>query len=499
MRPMTATSQLGRIDDGDQAAITALRQAFAAQRRAHQAYPYPDLRERTGHLQALAAMLVRNRKRIQEAMSEDFRVHSRTWTDIGELVAVIVRAQAAAGSLAEWMADEPREVDPFIYGDARAFVRPQPKGVIGSMAPWNTPFEIGVGVLIDMLAAGNRVILKPSDHTPACGIVIADMLAETFDADHVTAAVGGLELARFFPTLPWDHLMYTGSTAVGRQVMKATAENLVPVTLELGGKCPAILTATGVTERNVEQIIDVKRVRNGQNCISVDHVFVPRAQLARFVDLARGIMARRAPAFSAGDDTTGLVTQAHYDRIVRLLADARDAGSEVVDIDVDGVVDPGERRVPISLVIDPDPELGIMQEEIFGPILPVRPYDHLDGVLDQINDGDRPLAVYVFGDDANENEELLNRVTSGGAAINAALWQGGLPSLGFGGVGASGMGRYHGIDGFREFSNLRGVFVRGGQDMTSELCPPHSAETKSMVEALLLAAADAGTGTERPA
>jgi len=283
--------------------------------------------------------------------------------------------------------------------------------------------------------------------------------------------------------MPWDHLLYTGSTGVGRQVMEAAARNLTPVTLELGGKCPAVLTPGSVTAENVKSVIATKTVKNGQMCISVDYALVPRPDLDRFADFAAGFMNEAVPNYSKSSDCTGIISLRHLERLTELLEEARRHQCRIVTLERDGTVDRVTRRMPMSLVMDPPPELRMMKEEVFGPILPVVPYDRLDDAIAMINAGERPLGLYVFGDDPS-TQAVLAHTTSGGAAVNACALQGAVPSLAFGGVGMSGMGRHHGFDGFREFSNPRGVVVRGTGDHVDAFFAPY-AHAAALVQAVL--------------
>jgi len=470
---MTMIARNEDVAIGDDQAIAALHGAFDAQRKAFLADPYPSIDERRSHLEALAGMMMANRDRIRQAMSDDFAVHPELFTDMIECLGVASRAAYAIGQLEQWMADDERETDPALMGTARAYVRHQPKGVVGNIVPWNFPFDIGVGPLVEMLAAGNRVIVKSSDFTPACGELLRDMIASTFDPERVTVAVGGLELAKTFPTLAWDHLLYTGSPGIGREIMRAAAENLTPVTLELGGKCPAIVTEDAVDMKSVSNILGTKMVKNGQMCISVDYVLAPRDRVGEFVDLARQYVSEQTPEYSSSGDCTGIITERHLDRLIELRQQAVDAGYEVIDLGEDGSVNRETRQMPISMIVDPGDELGVMQEEIFGPLLPIKPYDSLDDAIAFVNAGERPLGLYVFGDDQADNEKVLASTTSGGACVNACAMQGSLPSLGFGGIGNSGAGRHHGIDGFREFSNPRGVVERGEDDLIDAFYPPY--------------------------
>jgi len=476
-----------RTDDAS--VIAELHEIVERQRAAFLTDPYPSLDERRELLGALAGMVMGHRTQIEDAMSADFGVHPTLATDLIEVLGVAGRAAYAAEQLEAWMAPEPRYCDPALYGTGRAFVLPQPKGVVGNISPWNFPFDLSVGPLIEMLAAGNRVVLKPSEHTPACSEVLRDMVRATFDRDRVDVAVGGVELAKAFTRVRWDHLLYTGSPEIGRQIAMAAAEQLVPVTLELGGKCPAILTKDSIDAESVKQVLGTKALKNGQMCISVDYCMVPRERMEDFARLASEHVQANMPDFAASDSNTGIITERHLQRIEGLLDDARAQGCDVRPLEQTGAVDPARRQLPISLVMDPPDDVALMQEEIFGPILPVKAYDDLDQAIGHVNAGERPLALYVFAKDEGVSDDVLRRTTSGGACVNAAAVHGALPSLPFGGTGMSGSGRHHGIEGFREFSNPRGVFVRGEGDLIEAFAPPYGEIAQAVVGA---AFADAG-------
>lgn len=471
----------------EETALAALRAAFDAQRVAFAADRDPSLNERRRRIEALIGMMLANRERISAALSQDFGAHPVPASDLIEVLGVVSRAQYVLANLEGWMAPTPRETDPAFLGTSRAYIQHQPKGVVGNISPWNFPFDLSVGPMIEMLAAGNRVMVKPSEYTPACGALLAEMVAATFDPTLVHVVVGGLEVAQAFSALPWDHLLYTGSPNVGRQVMAAAARNLTPVTLELGGKCPALLTPGSVSAASVESVIGTKIIKNGQMCVSVDYCLVHRSEVDAFVDHATAFMHTAAPSYSRGDDCTGIISTAHLDRLQALLQEARDRRARIVTLERDQGVDPATRRMPMALVIDPDLDLGLMREEIFGPILPVVVYDDLEAAIAMINGGDRPLGLYVFGDEAAA-QKVLARTSSGGAAINTCAMQSALPSLAFGGVGMSGMGRHHGVEGFQEFSNPRGVFVRGEGDMIDTFYSPY-AKAAAVVAAALAAPA----------
>ena len=477
---MATTEHTPAVSD-DVAAIAELHEIVERQRAAFLADPFPSLDERRELLGALAGMLLGHRGEIEEALTSDFGIHPQLAADLIEVLGPAGRAGYAAEQLEGWMADEPRQVDPALFGSGRALVQPQPKGVIGNIVPWNFPFDLSVGPLTEMLAAGNRVVIKPSEYTPACGELLREMVRATFDTDRVDVVVGGLELARTFAAVRWDHLLYTGSPAVGREIAKAAAEQLVPVTLELGGKCPAILADDSVDAESIKQVLATKAVKNGQMCISVDYCLVPRNQLEKFASLAAEFVREQMPGYCHSDSCTGIVSARHLERIQGLLDDARVQGCDVRPLEEQGEVDQASRQLPISLIIDPPDDLVLMREEIFGPILPVKPYDSLDEAIAYVNAGERPLALYVFSKNEAVADRALRQTTSGGACVNAAAVHGALPSLPFGGSGQSGSGRHHGIEGFREFSNLRGVFIRGEGDLIEAFAPPYGQTASAIV------------------
>jgi coniferyl-aldehyde dehydrogenase len=480
---MATTESSTAPEIGDEQAIAELHEIVERQRGAFLADPFPSLDERRGLLGALAGMLMSHREQIQEALTSDFGTHPTAAADLIEVLGPAGRAVYAAEQLEGWMAPDQRAAEPALYGTGRAFVQPQPKGVIGNIVPWNFPFDLSVGPLIEMLAAGNRVVIKPSDYTPACGELLRHMVHATFDRDRVDVVVGGLELARAFTRVRWDHLLYTGSPAIGREIAKAAAEQLVPVTLELGGKCPAIIAGDSVDAESVKQVLGTKALKNGQMCISVDYCLVPRDRVEDFAALAADYARESMPGFCESESCTGIISSRHAARIQEMLEEARGRGCDVRPLEEAGDFDPAARQLPISLVIDPPDDLALMEEEIFGPILPIKAYDTVDEAISFVNAGERPLALYVFAKDEAVAEDVLRRTTSGGACVNSAAVHGALPSLPFGGVGQSGSGRHHGIEGFREFSNLRGVFVRGEGDMIEAFAPPYGPAAQAVLDA----------------
>lgn len=462
------------MQQDDSAAVARLQDAFAAQRAAYARRPVPTADQRRDHLRALIATMVAYRSRIHDALQVDYGSHPKVTSDLVEVAAPISRAEMAIASLDAWMAPEPRPADGF--DGATAVMARQPKGVIGLMSPWNFPFELTCGPLVDMLAAGNRVIMKPSEVSPACSALLAEMMAATFAPDHVTTAIGGVELARAFATLPWDHLMFTGGTEVGREVMLAAAANLTPLTLELGGKCPVVILDGGLTKDAIASIVGLKLIKNGQVCVSVDHVLVPRDRMEQAARMITEYMAAHFADHSRSPDYTGLISERHATRLRGLVDEARAGGARVLTFEADRGAETPNRVMPLHVVVDPDPALRVCREEIFGPVLPLIAHDGVADVVARINAGGRPLAIYVYGDNDADIDMLVAGTVSGGVTINGAAHHTACPTLGFGGVGPSGIGRHHGIEGFREFSNYRAIMTRKpGLEGVMSVCPPYSA------------------------
>jgi coniferyl-aldehyde dehydrogenase len=368
---------------------------------------------------------------------------------------------------------------------ATARILYQPVGVVGIISPWNYPFNLAIVPLIAALAAGNRVMLKPSELTPRTSGFLAEFLAGLFPPDKVATIVGGPDVGQAFARLPFDHLLYTGSTAVGRLVMAAAAENLTPVTLELGGKSPCILGEDAALPSAVESIVYGKLLNAGQTCIAPDYVLLPEDKLEAFVGLTAQTVQKFYPTLAGNPDYTSIINERHYRRIAQYVVEAKASGTRVVEINPDHGTPPvATRKLPPTLVIDPGEDLSIMREEIFGPVLPIKTYRGLDQAIDYINGHPRPLALYYFGTDPGKRDEVLHRTISGGAAINTTLFHFVAENLPFGGVGASGIGAYHGEFGFQTFSHRKGVFLQSRLNGSRFLHPPFGRLTDLMLKFL---------------
>lgn len=447
-----------------------LQQLFETQKKAWQANSYPSLEARRESLKRLRAACAFARKGVAEALAADFGSHDPSIGLLWELAGVLGRIRYTSEHLPRFMASSPREGDPF-FPDGRCYVRYQPKGVVGNMAPWNFPIDISLGPLVDILAAGNRAIVKPSENAPHCAELVRQAIASAFDPSEVAVVTGGLDMAQAFAETPWDHLIYTGNPAVARQVMAAAAKNLTPVTLELGGKCPSIIAPDRVTEETCAEILSIKAVKSGQVCINTDYVLAPHDRIEAIVEHMKAIWARMFPQFVANPNSVGIINARHYDRLTGYIAEAKARGVRVIELGGEAP-DRNARKFPLTLVLDPPDDLALMQDEIFGPILPIKSYGSLDEAIAYVNGKAHPLALYVFTDDPATADHVITRTTSGGACVNSIAVHAAIPSLPFGGIGNSGMGAHHGLEGFQTFSHARAVFERGAGNGWELLRPP---------------------------
>ena len=425
-------------------------------------------------------MLKKYRHKILAALNEDFGGHSGQQGDLLEIVGMFDRADFNISKVKKWMRPQRRFVNPVTMGSSKAYLKYHPKGVIGNMVSWNFPFDIAIGPMLDQLAAGNRVIIKPSDLAPACGAVLKEMIEDTYEVEQVAVVTGGLELAKYFPTKKWDHLIYTGSGAVGRKIMEAAAKNLVPVTLELGGKSPVVIDKDSVTSDVAAEIAGIKMVKRGQMCVTGDYCFVPAEQLDDFVEKLKVSVEKIYADQNGAPSSCGIINPRHYARINSLVENAEKSGAKVIKIG-DEPAD-GNRAMPFYIIVEPSDEFEVMQEEIFGPVLPVKSYSKVEEAIGKINTGDSPLALYVYSKDQKFIDTVTENTRSGGVAVNVIGLQAAQPSLPFGGIGESGMGVHHGEEGFKEFSNPRGYFIRGKGGTLDLITPPYGKGTDNLIE-----------------
>lgn len=445
---------------------------LSRQRKAFLKAEPPTLQQRKASLAKLRAAVIEYRSELQVAASEDFGHRSYHETDVMELVGIVQSIDYLTRNLRRFMKPEKRHVSLF-YRSASAHIEYQPKGVIGVMAPWNYPISLTLIPLATAIAAGNRAMLKPSELTPRTSEVISRMLAANFSIEEVAVILGGPEVGAEFSALPFDHLLFTGSTPVGRKVMKAASDNLVPLTLELGGKSPAIVGRGHVNSRTMTSIAYGKLSNGGQTCVAPDYALVHEDDLEAFIEEYNATVSRFYPNGPDCDDYTSIVNERHYARLQGLLDSAKQNGARIIELGIKPESAKNRTRTLVStLVVGAKDDDAILREEIFGPILPVRTYRHIDEVINYINERDRPLALYYFGEKDADCKKLLRRTTSGNVGINNTLIHVAQDDLPFGGIGPSGMGAYHGIEGFRSMSHAKGIFDQGRWNFPSFLHAP---------------------------
>ena len=456
---------------------------FDALRAAQAREPWPRAEVRRDRLARVLAIVREREAEFVAAIDRDFGHRSAHETRLAELHIVAASARHAMRQLRRWMA--PRRVrTPLELKPGWAYVVPQPLGVAGIVSPWNYPVQLALAPAVAALAAGNRVMLKPSEVTPATSSLLAEAIAARFASDEFTVVTGGAELGAAFARLPFDHLFFTGSTAVGRLVAKAAAENLTPVTLELGGKSPAIVVAGADPARLALRLAVGKLLNAGQTCIAPDYALVPAGDVDAWVRALVDAVGTLYPDPMRGDDYTSIVDARHYERLVGLVDDARAHGARIVTIPAGAAPDAVTRRIPPTLVVGATDAMRIMHEEIFGPLLPIEAYTTLDQAIAIVARRPRPLAFYVFGADRAARARLLRETIAGGVTVDDTLWHFAHEELPFGGVGASGSGAYHGEAGFFTFSHRKSVFVQPRFAAAKLLYPPYG-RTFEKVLALL--------------
>ena len=435
-----------------------LQACFNAQKRAWTEQGGLSAERRDEALGALAEVLVRRADDFTKAISADFGHRSPHETKLADLYPVVASLRHARKNFRRWMKPRRRPIQ-WMFQPGSGRILYQPLGVVGIVSPWNYPVQLALSPLAGALAAGNRVMIKPSEITPRTSALMEDVIAEVFDPSEVAVVQGGPDVARAFTYLPFDHLLFTGSTQVGRQVMQAAAGNLTPVTLELGGKSPALIASDYSVEKAAERIAVGKLFNAGQTCIAPDYVLVPREKEVAFVSAYREAVSQLYPTLAANPDYTSIISERHHARLRDLIADARERGAQMHEINPHSeTLDASQRKLaPVVLTGVPE-HAQAMQEEIFGPVLPVVAYDDVEEACRFIGARPHPLALYLFSHDKAITERVMARTQSGGVAINDTLLHCVQEELPFGGVGPSGMGAYHGEAGFRTFSHARSVF-----------------------------------------
>jgi coniferyl-aldehyde dehydrogenase len=449
-----------------------MQRLLDAQREAFMKAGAPSVEQRLESLEKLQRILVDNQEAFADAINADFGTRSRLETLQAEIFVTVEAIKHARKHLRGWMKPERRPINRLLFGLAKARVHYQPLGVVGIIAPWNYPVQLALDPLAAALAAGNRAMVKPSEYTPRTAALMRELIARDFDETEVAIVTGGPETGQAFSTLRFDHLLYTGSTKVGRLVMMAAAENMVPVTLELGGKSPTILGEDYPVKKAVDSIVGGKWYNAGQTCIAPDYTFVPDAQLSGFVENMHRKVTEAYPSLGDNPEYTSIVHERHYDRLRGLLDDAKAKGAEVIEINPKGEHLENHRKIAPTLLLNVNEDMEVMQEEIFGPLLPIMTYKDEQEAIDYVNAHERPLALYYFSGSARKQQRMIESTTSGGVAINETLYHVVQEELPFGGVGPSGTGAYHGWYGFETFSHRKGTFYQARFNSAEMLRPP---------------------------
>ncbi|QTD33124.1 coniferyl aldehyde dehydrogenase [Pseudomonas fluorescens] len=461
--------------------LEELNRLFDAQRAAYAANPMPPAAQRQQWLKALRDLLSSERQALIEAISSDFSHRSADETLLAELMPSLHGINYASQHISQWMKPSRRKVG-VAFQPASAKVVYQPLGVVGVIVPWNYPLFLAIGPLTGALAAGNRVMLKLSESTPATGLLLKELLARIFPEDLVCVVLGEADVGVAFSKMRFDHLLFTGSTSVGKHVMRAAAENLTPVTLELGGKSPAIVSHDVPLKDAAERIAFGKTLNAGQTCVAPDYVLVPEARIGGFVEAYRQAVRGFYPTLADNPDYTAIINERQLARLNSYLSDATSKGALLIPL-----FDQGQgRRMPHSLLLNVSDEMTVMQDEIFGPLLPIVPYQDLDQAFAYINQRPRPLALYYFGYDKREQKRVLSETHSGGVCLNDTLLHVAQDDMPFGGIGPSGMGHYHGHEGFLTFSKAKGVLVKQRFNAAKLIYPPYGKSIQKLIQKLFI-------------
>lgn len=465
------------------ATTTAMMATLQRQRDAFTAARPEQMSVRKDRLKRIIAMMKETGEEFARAISRDFGHRSHEQSLMTDIMPSVTAAKYCLKHMDAWARTEKRKPNfPLGLFGAKAELRYEPKGVVGVVSPWNFPVGLTIGPVAQAFAAGNRVMIKPSEFTEDTSELMREVFARYFAEEEMAVFTGGPDVGQAFCSLPFDHLLFTGATSVGKHVLRAAADNLVPVTLELGGKSPTILGRSANVERASERIAMGKMLNAGQICLAPDYMIVPQELQERAIGAVSNAVSAMYPTLLNNDDYTSVVNAKHRDRIQGLIDDAKAKGAEAIEIN------PGNEdfsasnghKMPLTILRNVDDDMKVMQDEIFGPVLPIKTYKAIDEAIDYINAHDRPLGLYYFGEDAGERERVLTRTISGGVTVNDVVMHVSIDDLPFGGVGPSGMGSYHGPEGFKTFSHARSVYTQPKFDLAklAGLKPPYGPTTR---------------------
>tara|TARA_B100000678_G_scaffold286378_1_gene290997 strand:+ start:815 stop:2272 length:1458 start_codon:yes stop_codon:yes gene_type:complete len=469
---------------------TEMEAVLRKQRAAHHQMRPEPLALRKDRIQRAMKLLTDHADDLCKVMAADFGNRSPHQSMITDIAGTVNFGKYCLKHMDKWSRPEKRHVQfPLGLLGAKAEVRYEPKGVVGILSPWNFPVNLSFGPLMQIFAAGNRAMIKPSEFTEKTSLLTKELVEEYFTPDECAVFTGGPEVAAAFSELPFDHLIFTGSTATGRKVMESAAKNLVSVTLELGGKSPVFLGESADFAKAGERVALGKMLNAGQICLAPDYLYVPESKQDEAIHGVWQGTANMYPTLLDNEDYASVVTDRHFDRLQELVADARDKGAEVIEVNPgnEDFSNTNARKMPLTILKNVNDDMRAMQEEIFGPVLPVKTYRHIDEAIDYVNDHDRPLGLYFFGQDSDEREKVLSRTISGGVTVNDVIFHVSMEDLPFGGVGPSGMGSYHGVEGFREFSHARSIYTQPKIDVAKlgGLKPPYGPATEKAVKTMM--------------
>lgn len=461
-----------------------LTQLLQRQRSSYLAAPNPNYATRVEQLTRLKAAILQFKTPLVEALSQDYGHRSIDDSLISDIMPVINNINYSLKNLKKWLKPSARHAG-LLLAPAKVTVHYQPLGVIGIIVPWNFPVMLSIGPLVTAIAAGNHAMLKLSEFTPATNQVIKQLLAQVFDESHVAVVEGEADVAAAFSALPFDHLLFTGSTTVGRHVMRAAANNLTPVTLELGGKSPVIIAPDMPLEIAVERMIYGKCLNAGQICVAPDYVLCPKSKVDEFIAAYRTKFNAMYGAINHNKDYGSIINTRQFDRLMTVLEDAKAKGAQVISA-TDEAIDSQHRKLATQLITNTSEDMLLMQEEIFGPLLPIIGYDSLDEAIQYINQRARPLALYVMSFDDKSQQKILQQTHSGGVCINETVFHVAADDAPFGGIGPSGMGHYHGKEGFLTFSHAKTVLSRGRFNTGKFVHPPYGTVIQRILMKLFL-------------
>ena len=451
----------------------------------------PSYELRIDRLDRVKDMVIQNKERITEALNADFGSRSPNQSLITDVYAVLPAFSHAKKHLKSWMKDEKRKSNfPFGFLGAKSYIHREPLGVVGMISPWNFPMYLSLAPLAGIFSAGNQVMHKPSEFTPITSELLKEICDSAFDETEFATFLGGPDIGAAFTQLKFDHLLFTGSGNIGKHVMRAASENLVPLTLELGGKSPVIVSDSSNIDITARRVMFNKTLNAGQICLAPDYVYVHETEKDNFVEACKNQVNEFYSDLKYNPDYTSVINQKHYDRLNGLLADAKDHGAELVEINPanEDFSQQESHKIPPTLVLNPTDEMQIMKEEIFGPLLPIKTYKDINEPINYINKNDKPLGLYYFGNNKNEEAKVVNSITSGGVTVNDIMGHIQQNELGFGGVGPSGMGKYDGFDGFTNFSNNKPIYKQIGfglDKLLDAIRPPYKGNIEDVLKKLL--------------